>query len=273
MKTEIRDPQDLRIHRLHKAHIPAPDKESAEWLSFVDGVSGAGPQFIPAIVINLNGEIIDGARRWLAAKQLGWNEIRCEIHADGDAAAVMVESLFGQRDLTRGAKVYIALGLLKEFVESAESRRLANLRHGRETLEKPLKLPNFQNGSSEPQSVADLCARWGIKDKIYYQARKVQKIFDDRENEGFKKTWHDKLIFGEASLWNVISAFGGEKTDQSKRDAGVMAKQMELGLEGLVQWNSLPENYQESVIEKWRKTAAQIPKSLRKTIIEILENA
>lgn len=35
-KTEARDPADLRLHPLQKKYIAEPDKESAEWHSFVE---------------------------------------------------------------------------------------------------------------------------------------------------------------------------------------------------------------------------------------------
>lgn len=274
-KTELRDPQDLRIHRLHKQHIPAPDKSSIEWLSFVDAQSAAGPHGIPPIVVNESGEIMEGVRRWLAAKQLGWDEIRCDVRADGDAATIIVDALFGQRDMTRGAKVYIALGLLKDFIESAEKRRLANLKHGRKTLEKPLKLPNQSYFDSE-MSVAELCQRWGVSWETLKRARQVRDIFE--KNPDIKAEWEPKLLSGDKNLWNVLSAVGGAGANQSGRDDGVAQAQMEFWDSPFSQlahaapaWKKLDDERRAGVLEDFRKAAKKLPEDLREGMKEILD--
>jgi ParB-like chromosome segregation protein Spo0J len=274
-KPEARDPSDLRIHRLHKQHLPAQDTstDNAVWISFVDAISAAGPEGIPPLVITEAGEIMDGANRWLAAKQLAWPEIRCDIRPEHEAATIMVDSLFGQRSMTRGAKVYIALGLQKEFIESAEKRRLANLKQGRKTLEKPLKLPKESN---LPSGASDLCARWGVSVETYKRANQVREIF--AQHADIKAEWEPKLLSGEKNLWNVLSAVGGAGTDQSGRGAGVERAQLEFwespfsGLQhALPAWKKLDDDRRSAVLDEWRKTAKKLPADLRAGMKEVLE--
>jgi len=174
-KIEIRDPQDLRLHKLQKKYIPEPDKEGAEWPSFVDALSAAGPEGIPPIVITPAGDIMEGGRRWRGAKQLGWREIQVTVRPDEDAAAMIVESLLGQRNLLRGAKVYIALSLLPEFVKSAEDRRLLHLRNGVKTLEKPLSTQ-----LSKPESLRGMAEKLGVSHELVSQAIWLLDVFAKR---------------------------------------------------------------------------------------------
>ena len=67
----FRDPVELRLHPLQRA-LPEPDKTSVEWHSFVDGIAACGPEAIPPLICTKEGLVMDGGRRWRAAKQLQW---------------------------------------------------------------------------------------------------------------------------------------------------------------------------------------------------------
>jgi hypothetical protein len=270
-KIEQRDPQDLRLHPLQKKYIAEPDKESAEWVSFVDAQSAAGPEGIPPIFITDNGQIMEGGRRWRAAKQLGWPEIGCQARPEEDAAALIVESLLGQRNLQRCVKVYIAITMLEEFVESAEHRRLLHLRNKVKTLEKPLS-----SNLTKPDSLRALAERFGTSHESVRRAKQVQEIFSNHPD--IRAEWEPKLLSGEKNLWNVLSAVGGAGADQSKRGDGVAAAQLEFwnspfdGLKNaLPAWTKLDEEKREAVLNDWRKTAKKLPQDLRDGMREVLD--
>ena len=176
VKVEFVDPAPLRTHPLHKG-MPAIQADSSEWHAFVDGLSAVGAEGIPPIYITAEGMIMDGERRWKAARQLQWPLIACVTRPEGEAATLMVESLLGQRSLTKGAKVYLSLAVLKEFVQGAETRRLANLKRGNKTLEKPLNLPNPTQWASG-KGIADVCARLGCGEELLRQAVQIRKYFE-----------------------------------------------------------------------------------------------
>ena len=277
-----KDPADLRLHPLHKKYLPEPDKESAEWLSFVDGQSAAGPDGIPEIFITHDGQIMEGGRRWRAAKQLAWREIRCRIRPVEDAAALIVESLLGQRNMQRCAKVYIALTLLPEFVESAEYRRLEHLRKGIKTLEKPLKAISSSNSTKSPgrpaeeDSLRSLAEKFGVGKDTVRRGLQVVELF--AKNADLKAEWEPKLLAGEKNLWNVLSAVGGAGADQSKRTDGVIAAQLDFwnspfdGLKNAAPaWTKLDEDKREEVLDAWRKTAKKLPQDLRDGMREVLD--
>jgi hypothetical protein len=273
MKTQIefRDPQTLRLHKLHKQHIAAPDSESDEWHSFVDAQRATGPEGIPPLFITADGFIIDGGRRWLAAKLLQWPEIACIVRPEEHAAVILVESLLHSKRMTRGAVIYLALGLRKDFVESAEQRRLANLRRGIKTNENPLT-----GKTNEAETVKELCTRWGITDMTYGRARQVRELFD--KHVDIKVEWEPKLLSGEKNLWNVLSAVGGAGADQSKRSAGVEQSQLEFWdapfdslKHAAPAWTKLDDAHRESVLDDWRKTAKKLPADLRAGMLQVLE--
>jgi hypothetical protein len=272
----LRDPVELRLHPLQKKYIPDPDKESAEWLSFVDAQSAAGPDGIPPIVVTPEGLIMEGGRRWRAAKQLGWREIRVETRPDSVAASIIVESLLGQRNMQRCAKVYIAICLLKEFVESAEARRFLHLKNGVKTLEKPLSSNSTANGKKD-DSLRSLAEKFGVSKDTVRRAIQVHDLFS--KNPEVKAEWEPKLLCGEKNLWNVLSAIGGANTDQSNRQTGVVAAQLDFwngnpfdGLKSAAPgWTKLDPQKRQIVLADWRTAVKKMPGDLRTAMLVILE--
>lgn len=173
---ELLDPTPMRVHPLHKV-LPTVQMDSIEWHAFMDAASAAGPEGLPPIYVTPEGFIIDGERRWRAARQLQWPRIACVIRQDWEAAALIVDSLLGQRHYSKGAKVYLCLALLKEFVQSAETRRLSNLKRGIKTLEKPLNLPKHTERASG-KGLDDLAARLGVGTTVMDQAVRIRKLFE-----------------------------------------------------------------------------------------------
>ncbi len=161
---------------MHKV-LPAPAVESAAWGAFVDGVSAAGPHGIPPICITSEGLILDGERRWRAARQLQWPEIGCIIRLEWETGAIIEGSLLGHRELTKGGKVFLLLGIVREVVESAEKRRLSNLKRGTKTLEKPLNIPKGTECASG-KGWDGLAERWGVSVRLVKQALQIRKVFE-----------------------------------------------------------------------------------------------
>ena len=276
----MRDPADLRPHALRK-QIVLDVKDDEQWASFVDAMSGAGTDGIPPLFISADGRIMDGIRRWEGARQLQWREIACVVRPDEDAALLVVDSLFGQRNLTRCVKTYLALTILDEFVESAEGQRLRNLKKGIKTLEKPLGRISSSDATkigrpSHENSLRSLAERFGVSKDTVHRAVQIYTVF--KENPEIKLEWEPKLLAGEKNLWNVLSAVGGAGADQSGRGKGVEESQLEFWQNpwnGLKQaapaWRKLDETRREAVLQEWRNTAAKLPQDLRSGMREILD--
>ena len=274
MKTEItyRDPAELRLHPLQK-HLPEPDKTSPEWLAFVDRLQASGPESIPPVIITPEGHIMDGGRRWRAARQLQWESLPTMERPERDAAALIVDSLMGQRNLPRGTKVYLALTLLPKWVESSEARRLNNLCVGK-TSQKPLFLPKPSDLASG--DIKGFCESLGVSDETFRRARRVHDLFT--KHPEFKAELEHDLLSGEKSLWNVESAIQGALTDQTKREPAKERSQLELFTDGLSAlaksgkyWNRFYDAQREQVLAEWRKTAAALPETLRAEMRRVLD--
>jgi hypothetical protein len=269
---EMRDPADLRLHRLQK-HLPEPDKQSPEWISFVEGLISAGPENLPPLVITHEGEIMDGGRRWRAAKQLQWEQIPCLERPESEAAALIVDSLLGQRNMQRGTKVYLVLSLLPDFVRATEMRRVLNLRDRGKTGQNPLFLPKQCDTDSE--TVKTLCDRLGVHPDVYTRARKLHSLFE--KHPEFREDLEPGLLSGEKSLWNCISHIGGALCDQSRRESSKEKSQLELFGDAFEHiracskvWSKFSPANQQHVLASWKTTVAVLPGDLRRELAAIL---
>jgi hypothetical protein len=288
----LRDPADLRLHALQK-QLPEPDKQSPEWLSFVEGMMAAGPEGIPPLVVTREGLIMDGGRRWRAAKQLQWEQVPTIERPEHEAAALIVDSLLGQRNLPRGTKVYLTLTLLPDFVKSAEHRRLENLKRGLKNGAKPLIFPKPSDSASG--TVTEFCVRLGVSRDTYEQAVKLHKILHDENCAELLKFYKGKqpakpellakqaelrakfepdLLTGEKSLWNVISAIAGHITTNDVP----LAEQMEFWTSPFSalkrnanKWDSLTKPARALLLNAWKETAETMPADLRRQMAAVLE--
>jgi hypothetical protein len=203
---EFVEPGPLRMHEAHKEK-PKPNRESPQWQAFVMACSAAGPEGIPPIVVTPLGEIMDGERRWLAAKQLQWDRIGVIRRPETEAPAIIVDSLLGQHHLTKGAKVYLVVPLLKDFIAASERRRLDNLRRGVKTIEKALIFPKPTELASG-NGYQGICERLGCSDELLRQAINVRKVlqlphkfeFQSGREQTLKEHFEPQILDAESPM-------------------------------------------------------------------------
>lgn len=272
----LRDPAELRLHPLQK-HIPDPVKDSPEWVSFIEGWQNGGLAAMLGcpIIITTEGLIMDGGRRWRAARQLGWPEMPCIVMAEHEAASFIVDSVLGQRNLPRGTKVYLVLSLIPDFVTSSERRRMENLKRGK-MGQNPLFVPKPSDWASgkEKDSIKALCQRLGVGREAYRLAVNVRQLFEQYPE--YKAALEPKLLSGEKSLWNVASYIGGATADQTPRDPAKERSQLELfgnSFETLGKaaksWGRFAPQSQAMVLQSARNLAATLPPDLRAALADI----
>jgi hypothetical protein len=263
-KTQLvhRDPNDLQLHRLLK-QIPEPDKKSLEWNSFVESVRASG--VVDPLIITQDNLVMRGGNRWRAARQVELDDVPCLVRPDNEAGVLIVDGLLHCRHMTRGAAVYLSLTMLKDFIDSANSRRLANLSKGGKTNQNPLKTSNASNLHSE-ETTAELCQSWGVSWETFRRARMVLEIFT--KNAALKKEWEPKLLSGEKNLWNVLSAIGGAGADQTNRERGVIDAQLELFGEtfsnlktGARAWSKFNSEQREKILTTGATRLKRFPKT------------
>jgi hypothetical protein len=238
MKTEIRSTGSLKRHPLHKAKVAAPDKTSPEWAAFAETIRADG-RIRDAVKITEDGLVMDGWWRVEAACDLCL-DVPCEINDAGEAALLIVESLTARKQMSRGATVYLALGMLQEYADAAERRRLRNVSARRSTAEQQL---NLKSTFHEP-SQRYLAERWGVTQPTIAQAQKVRALLHDPKNfeiwcrkneividsanktqEVLRAEFEPLLFNGEKSLWKILQAVAGRLTTEGLPKRG---EQLEL---------------------------------------------
>lgn len=233
---ETRDPKSLKRHALHKAHVPAPDKKSPEWGAFLETVRNDG-RIRNRIKITKDGLVMDGWWRREAAVDLQLEEVPVEVGDEGEAALLIVETLTARKQMTRGAAVYLALGLLPEYATAAEARRLKNKAGQRSTLEKPINPKVASTGHPEDGSRRYLAERWGCAKATVDQAAIVRdtlhnpKVFSEwakkldavlpkggeAQLQAQIRAEMEPLLFnGEKSLWKILPAVAGRLSTVDK---------------------------------------------------------
>lgn len=298
---QTRKTDSLQLHPL-KARLPRPDKTSPEYLAHRSSVESGGVR--QPLLITQSGMVLDGEWRWEASKDLHFDTIPCLVRDDGEAALVIADGLLARKTMTRGAAVYFALPLLKEIIESANDRRLANLRTGRKTGEKPLILPNRSNSYSvtEMESLSDLHKRLGVTQKTFDQARALHELFHDPKCKELAKRFEDagmrnddlaalrlrqtalreefepRLGNGEMNLWNVSSAIAGRLT--TAEQPKVTASQLDLFEMGvgtvikrMIYWQDMAETTRRQAWDAMVKEAEDLAPEVLESSIEFFTEA
>lgn len=294
---ELRDPLSLRPHKLHR-HIPEPDQTSPEWFAFLDEVHAQGHDKLPPVVITDTGFVIDGWRRVLAAKQWKWPKIGCVIQPDEEAALIIVGALFGQRDMSRGAKVYFSIPLLPDYAEAAEKRRLSNLRKGAKTNEKPLIFPVSSHLTD--QSLRCWAERLGTSHETVASAFKLRDLLHNPKSAhlaevlevGGKKLkpaevetlqaqlrarYEPQLASGEKGVWFVHTAVCGLVTMEDNvrpvnkiRHLAFWTTRFNSLRTGAQSWVKLPEDVRERVKLETRGFLEALPEADQREIVDAL---
>lgn len=255
---ETRDPHQVRTrHPLHKAHVPPPDKKSPEWGAFLETVRNDGRIRVP-VSITKDNQVVDGWWRREAAHDLQLDSLPCVVVEDSEAALLIVETLTARKQMTRGAAVYLALGLLPEYAVAAEARRLRNKSGQRTTGEKPFSPKVSSTGHREEGSLRYLAERWGCARGTVEQAVTVRGLLHDAKafqawcerqdkpifpvlpkggyaelQTGLRAELEPLLFNGEKSLWTILQAIAGRL---STADKIKVVNQLELFGDDLGDW-------------------------------------
>jgi hypothetical protein len=291
----------LKRHPLNAKLMPEPIVASPEWASFKVGLSAAGPENIPPIVITSEGLIMEGKRRWLAARELQWDRLACVVREETDAALLMIDALCGQRDLERGTKAYITILGLREYIRSAEARRLANLQRGRKTIEFPLNSPKGIEYPSEANlSNPEIADRIGCNVETIKTAAEIYRLFYDPKCASWKHFYTNfpdlcpklevlkeyqaasraemepEILSGKRTIWQVRQAIAGSlpemqrETHEEQPELALWADAIEPLRKVAPTWKHLSEENREVVLKVWRTTVHKLPEELKEILREEL---
>jgi hypothetical protein len=169
------------------------------------------------------------------------------------------------------------LGLMPEIVQSAEWRRLDNLRRGIKTFKNAIQLPKSQIATSGNQRVDDWCERWGCTRDTFFRARKVREVF--AQHPELRDQWESQLLSGQICLSRLVCALGGAQTDQSKRErTREEARQLDLfadafqNIRGASQeWGRFAPDKRKLILASWRKTVEAMPEEMAREMALVIE--
>ena len=240
------DPTTLKRHRLRK-HVPElfkRDENGAiipndEWTAFVEGLRVTGT--CPPIVITLpdkaekdaDGLVVDGWNRTLAAIQLGWDKIPCEVIAPADAVLHLNLRWFGEKSTSKPARAYSLISDWGDFIAQAQNRSLKNLKNLRNPLVQSTRgtpvrgAENYRDvekafglGRDTLTSVIHLWRTMNepgskqIKDLVGHAMSRSD--IEDIQAE-LRREFEPQLASGKKSVWNVASAIASRFLTPAKR--------------------------------------------------------
>jgi hypothetical protein len=168
-----RRPSDLADHPL-LAHIPVWTREQPEFTALLDSIRERGLDY--PVLIDAEDRIIDGRNRRNVLALLK-EPVPCRRIGAGEAASVIVASLVNRRHLTKGALAYLSAPLFEPVLAESKERNLALLKSGVARLEGTVA-HSVRHG---PKTTEDLAAQLGISPRLFDQALKLRRLFDDTE--------------------------------------------------------------------------------------------
>jgi hypothetical protein len=215
--------------------------------------------------------IVDGRKRWRAAKQLGMGQLPWQPVAENEVAGVILSCLIQRGHFTKSALAYLAYPLMSIAHDEAVRRRLQNLRKGQQT-------PEVQ-GVQFGKRVEDFADKIGVSCRLYLEARRVHEIF--RQDPEYKAQMEPRIlaqpIGGEheskrpVGLGAVVAGWGGRGNKDKIR---VDRRQLDLFEDAVcslvIRWQKLPQDERTAAL---RNQVAAMPQDLREEMADALRLA
>jgi hypothetical protein len=166
-----RDPADLSIHPLAKKQPGLWAKDDPRFHALCDDVGARGILF--PLLINSQNQILDGRRRWLAAKARQLPLVRCLV-VDDSVAEIIVATLLHRTHYTPGQRAYLLAPTLDDAFAEAHKRMLAGGKSGPSALS--------AEGVKTPDAWAN---EIGVSIRLLRDARKLLELFADDKKRQF----------------------------------------------------------------------------------------
>lgn len=237
---------DLVDHPL-LAHIPVWRRDEPDFQALVDSIRERGLDY--EVLIDGENRIIDGRNRRNACSVLRI-PVPCRQITEGEAASVIIASLINRRHLTKGARAYLAAPLFETVLAESNARRFAN-------LSKSTPPPESALSALSTKTAEDVAAKLGISPRLFDQALKLRRLFDDCEPEVRNKyeprilgewlddagDWQDPVGLGYMinGLTSLLTERGGKPKQLGKR----------------AQHDRLFVDYLPKLKEHWKKATAE----------------
>jgi len=267
MQIEQKDPATLRAHPAIK-HFPRWDKESAEWIAFVEDIREHGIK--NPIKITAAGVVIDGETRRQAAKQLAQEQVPTITVPDDEVNAIILRELLLRRNLTKSALAYLSFPVMAPAFEEARKRNLACLALGKNLNGSALRaLPSSKR-------VEDMAESIGIGRRLFFQAAELHEIFAKRPE--LREQFEPGILAGDSGLGAVIAGIAGK--DSTINQPKVTIGQLALFTEALDKvevrfkyWQKFKPAERDQAVITIRRTVSHMPAELRAEWLKALKAA
>ena len=268
MKIELRDPRLLKPLPQIKS-MPRFAAGTDEFNGAVDDVRENGIKH--PLQITEDNLVVDGESRRLWAVNADLAEVPCEVVSVEDAIGIVLRELNRRRNLSKGARAYIAAELFQDAVNEGLRRKGQNLRKGQSS-------PISNSVGNGLQNAQELAASMGISDELYLQALKLHKLF--AKDAELRAEWEPKILDPEhpVGLGAAIAGIAGADAAQPNRARSVLKGQLELFGDcfedlrrGAGGWKNFDEGQKEIVLQSCTKTVKAMPADLRAALLDALK--
>lgn len=173
---ETRPTTDLEPHPILKS-IPAPAKDSDAVKACAEAIRESDGHLLP-IVIDEHGNILtdDSRLRWLGAGRAKLAEVPVIVQPGALAPVIALNAIVHRAHLTKSARAYLAVPLLKPAFEAARAHRLDGLKNGQNTN---VPRPDLRSGPSPCATKTELAEKLGFTDRMIRMAEEVHRHFEN----------------------------------------------------------------------------------------------
>ncbi|HVU26525.1 MAG TPA: ParB/RepB/Spo0J family partition protein [Verrucomicrobiae bacterium] len=276
MKTEIRDPQDLKPLPFVK-QMPRWANNSDEAKGLRDDIKTNGLKH--PLQITASGVLIDGETRRQAVMLLQWKKVECEIVPDEEANEIILREIVRRRNLSKGQRAYLVAPMLAEVFASIGARLVKNFK-------KPNVSPNADSigvGNEKGlisvgvgRSIESFALLMGFSKDVLDQARWLHDTFKKRPD--LRDEFEPKILdlekpmgLGAAKAGIVFllnddeksksgQKHGGGKSEDAQRQMELFGEIFEDTLARWDYWQKFGDRLRSEHFQEIREMAAEVDK-------------
>jgi ParB-like chromosome segregation protein Spo0J len=219
------------------------------------------------IIVDPESQIMDGRHRHRAAKIITLDVVPCIVRDSSEAGEIIRAAIFQRRHYSKSALAWLALPYVIAATFNGRAKWAAK-------AASPWKseLPSDLAQAKTQEQLAD---ELGLSRETLRQAMAVGELFAARPE--VREEFLPRLMAGEASFWNILSAVAGRDATKGKARPGLAESQLELFdstwshlKRGASAWKRFNDSQKEVVMQQFRATAAHLPMELRHALAEVL---
>jgi hypothetical protein len=186
MTPTLRDPADLVIHPALEV-LPDWERSDGRMLALVEDIRERGLD--QPLMVDSTFRIVDGRKRWRAARLLQLKAVPVVVRADGELAGIVLNSLLQRAHWTKSQLAYIVFPLVERAYQEAQQRHLERLKNwNKGKIVQPLDDLQF------PSKTEDFAVKLGVSRALFLDAAKVHALFQKHKER------HQFQVEGEEHL-------------------------------------------------------------------------